>query len=623
MDKEFVIHIFDMKQLKNTWVSPGIESAMGMSVDSFLNLPAEEFAKLYHPDETEKRMQFFSFMTQAPDGVVFEHEYRIWHKIRGEWVWFHSKSFPLRRDLNGVITEVLGISSEIKDPKIELTNSIYEKSINQYKNFTDEIHDGFIIVENGLIKYANSSFFKLLKLDSSDILGKTITTFIVNELSDFDINPKIDSSRKYESQIFLDSGESIDVEIFEKWISEGFGKLLKMFIIKDLRVQKQQEHQRLLEYKMNSLKTLSEGISNDLNNLLTIISGNLSTLEFENISEQAIIFLKRAIDTTFKARDLISLFSQFAKGKSIFPSILKLDSFIKESVYFILAGSNIIPRFHFPNYFYEIEIDREHLFDILKNIIQNSNDAMPNGGFIDVFINFIDQEMEILIRDYGIGIAKENLPYLFTPYFTTKKTNGDMGLGLGLSITHSLIQRNGGKIEINSIINKGTDCYLYFPLSQRRIEKSKKLVNNSFEPLPKMNKRRVLVLDGDTKSTITSVKVLEILGYFVESANSLKEAFEKISLGYKEGNIFNLIITDSKIEQDGDGIEFLTFVKNEFDNKIPIILSTNSYTSHYFSNYKDYGFSDVLLKPFNLKELNELFTKLFYPNLSKQNSELH
>ncbi len=612
MDKDFVIHIFDMRQLKNSWVSPGIEKVMGMSVDDFLNLPAEEFVQLYHPDETEKRMQFFAFISQAPDGVVFEHEYRIWHKEKKDWVWFHSKSFPLRRDSNGVIQEVLGITSEIRDITNQ-TTSIYEKSLNQFKNFTEEIHDGFVIVDDDKIKYSNNSFLKLLKTDSCSVIGKPLSNFIIIEKNEFNLNPKIDSSRKFESQIFLESGESIDAEIFEKWISEGFGKLIKMLIIKDLRVQKQLEYQRMLEYKMNSLKTLSDGISNDLNNLLTIISGNLSTLEFDNISEQGAIFLKRAIDSTFKARDLISRFALFSKGKSIFPSTLRIDSFIKESIYFILSGSNIIPKFHFPDDFYEVELDREQLFDILKNIIQNSKEAMPNGGFIDVFVNFIDREIEILIKDYGCGISKENIPYIFTPYFTTKRVNDDIGLGLGLSITHSLVKKNGGKIEINSTLGKGTDCYLYFPLSQKYFNNFLKITTK--EGLPKMNKKRVLIIDGDEKSLDSSIKVLEILGYFVDGATTIKEAFNKISLSLKDDIFFNVIITDSKIEKEGDGIEFLSFVNNELEY-IPMILSTNSYSSHYFSNYKDYGFSDVLLKPFNLKELNELFTKLFYSSFS-------
>jgi len=76
-----------------------------------------------------------------------------------------------------------------------------------------------------------------------------------------------------------------------------------------------------------------------------------------------------------------------------------------------------------------------------------------------------DNIFEVVIKDNGAGISRENLDHIFEPFFSTK---GEFGTGLGLSITHDIIERLGGKITVESEFGKGTEFTITLP--QKRVE---------------------------------------------------------------------------------------------------------------------------------------------------------
>ena len=69
--------------------------------------------------------------------------------------------------------------------------------------------------------------------------------------------------------------------------------------------------------------------------------------------------------------------------------------------------------------------------------------------------------MRIIIKDNGVGIPRANLSRIFDPYFTTKKTTGLGGIGLGLAISDSIIKYHKGLITVESVVNSGTTFSIY------------------------------------------------------------------------------------------------------------------------------------------------------------------
>ena len=106
------------------------------------------------------------------------------------------------------------------------------------------------------------------------------------------------------------------------------------------------------------------------------------------------------------------------------------------------------------------------LRQLLINLINNSMDAMPEGG--PITISTAPSEgggVRLQVRDTGFGIPRENLDKIFDPFFTTKPPG--KGAGLGLSISHGILQRIGGRISVDSTAGQGTTITVELPLEAR------------------------------------------------------------------------------------------------------------------------------------------------------------
>jgi len=130
-------------------------------------------------------------------------------------------------------------------------------------------------------------------------------------------------------------------------------------------------------------------------------------------------------------------------------SVLEPEA-IKQNVRIKLELCNTIPS---------VYIDRDRMNQVFSNLIINSIEAMPRGGVITISTDKIQDGVVIVIKDTGIGIKKDNIRKIFSPYYTTKK----QGFGLGLSLIHGIISRHRGKIFVSSEVGKGTEFTIMLP----------------------------------------------------------------------------------------------------------------------------------------------------------------
>jgi len=109
---------------------------------------------------------------------------------------------------------------------------------------------------------------------------------------------------------------------------------------------------------------------------------------------------------------------------------------------------------------------RAHLTQIWNNLISNAIKYTPRGGTIRVTLRRDGDQCVGSVADSGIGIGKEDLPYLFQDFFRTEqaKATGEIGTGLGLSIVRQIVESYGGKIEVESTPGRGTCFTFVLPL---------------------------------------------------------------------------------------------------------------------------------------------------------------
>ena len=120
---------------------------------------------------------------------------------------------------------------------------------------------------------------------------------------------------------------------------------------------------------------------------------------------------------------------------------------------------------------FSLKANELQISQVIKNIVCNALDFRNENGelFISTedIINEAESFIKISIKDNGIGIPAENLQKIFEPYFSTKPMSTSKGRGLGLSICYSIIKKHGGKIEVQSEINKGTTISIFLPAIQK------------------------------------------------------------------------------------------------------------------------------------------------------------
>ncbi|MFI5303657.1 MAG: PAS domain-containing protein [Nitrospiria bacterium] len=378
--------------------------------------------------------------------------------------------------------------------------------------------------------------------------------------------------------------------------------------ITDLR--NREEDQMKIE-KLESLGLLAGGIAHDFNNILTAIMGNVSLAKsFTDSKDQLLERLNDAERATLRASELSQQLLTFSKGGAPIKKIVSIQSIIEHSVHFALTGSNVKTHLNFQDPLWPVEADESQISQVIHNLVINAQQAMPLGGaiwieaenlFIDVNIgqNLGVRQgnyLAISIRDQGKGIPKEHLSKIFDPYFTTKAK----GSGLGLSISHSIIKRHQGVITAETNPELGSTFRIYLPALPQA---SAPEIEMESEQMTR-GKGRVLVMDDEEDVLNIAKEIFIHLGYDVDLAKDGSEAVQRYKTAKESGYPFDVVITDLTVPGDVGGVETLKRLR-AIDPGIKIIVSSGYANDPAMGDFKSFGFSDCLKKPYRAFEVSQ------------------
>lgn len=231
-----------------------------------------------------------------------------------------------------------------------------------------------------------------------------------------------------------------------------------------------------IEYtnKMATIGRMAAGVAHEINNPMAIINEKAGLLRdvvgFSDDFPQKEKTLG-LVDSILRSVDRCSKVTHrllgFARRMEIRKESISLVELVKEVAGFQRTEAvhrNIETNFDFADDLPPIESDRGQLQQVFLNIITNAIAAVDDGGRVDVVGRMRDSgSVAITISDNGSGISEENLAHIFEPFFSTK---GEFGTGLGLSITRDIVEKLGGKIEVESELGKGTRFTVILPLKK-------------------------------------------------------------------------------------------------------------------------------------------------------------
>jgi len=354
------------------------------------------------------------------------------------------------------------------------------------------------------------------------------------------------------------------------------------------------------------------GIAHDFNNLLTAILGNISIAKLSSEKDKAIAQLEEAEKVCLQAKNLTHQLLTFSKGGAPIKKTTSIAKLIKESVRFALSGSNVKCEFFIADDLWLSNVDEGQIGQVIQNIIINADQVMPKGGVIRVYCENVvisqhdnlplkeGKYVKISISDQGIGIPKEYITKIFDPFFTTKQG----GSGLGLSTAYSIIKRHDGYITVESQVGVGTTFYIYLPASDKRIEIEEEKVDKLLK-----GKGRILLMDDKEIVLEVMGNMLKYLGYEVAFARNGNEAIGFYKRAKAAGHPFDVVIMDLTIAGGMGGKEAIKKLI-EIDPEVKAIVSSGYANDPIMVDFKKYGFSGVIAKPYKIKDLSKTLQKV-------------
>ncbi|MCG6894074.1 MAG: HAMP domain-containing protein [Desulfobacteraceae bacterium] len=217
--------------------------------------------------------------------------------------------------------------------------------------------------------------------------------------------------------------------------------------------------------KMASLGTLTSGVAHELNNPINNISTTLQIL-LEELEDGDIDYQRMQLEEAEKqverARDIVKALLEFSRETDFSIQEVCLQDLIENTLKLIRGEvpADVEIETELPPDI-KMALDPRTIQQVLINLIINGIQAMPHGGklYIRGFESPDAEEVCIQVQDTGSGISPEDLPKIFDPFFSTKEVGH--GTGLGLSVSHGIVKKHGGRINVESDLGKGTTFTLF------------------------------------------------------------------------------------------------------------------------------------------------------------------
>jgi len=479
----------------------------------------------------------------------------------------------------------------------------------------------------GKLTYVNPEGLKMSGYAESEIAALSLTDILTSDRYDAIVSPDSGSDDPinglilYDAQLLTKTGGVVPVEISSAILikeSQLHGLLLTA---RDVTWRKQSEEDHKQIEKLEAIGVLAGGIAHDFNNILMAIVGNVSMAKQYAGKQDSIFPLLSAIEEACRrASDLTHQFLTFSSGGKPFKERGSIADILREASAEALKGSAVSCRMNIAEDLSDVEIDSQLIRHAINHIIANSRDAMSSGGVLsieaeNVFLrqgqSMADQPLDtghyvrVTLKDEGKGIAETLLPRIFDPYISTKEIGVRKGKGLGLTITHSIIQKHHGHIQIQSQSGQGTTVTLYLPVFQKKTETA--LLPESDEKSVfylHSDKKRILLMDDETMIREITGEMLLHLGYDVECAENSDQAVALYRLGLESEKPYDVSILDIHIPDGVGGIETLQRLRT-IDPGIKAIVSSGYSVDSVSTDFGKYGFAGCLAKPYRLEELDK------------------
>ena len=364
----------------------------------------------------------------------------------------------------------------------------------RYKLLTDATFDGIAIHDQGVLLEVNPGLEKMFGYAPGELIGRSMWELIAEESRDRVMNNMRDGvDGPYEAVGRRKDGTTFPGEVVVRPYHYR-GKNVRLVAGRDITARKWLEaeltrHTEELERqvaertakiselmelrakteKLAAMGQLAAGVAHEINNPIAGI-------------RNAFQLVKQAVDPSHPSHEFVGMIDR---------EISRVAGIV-QNMYLLYKKqeSRTVDPVHLPVMFRDLQellakplgqrnlsltidvqssvgtrlfVSRSDLFQVLLNFVQNAIDSSRPGGTISLNVEHTVDGVRIAVSDDGAGIAPEVLPHIFDPFFTTKTDAGQKGMGLGLAISQSLVMAMGGKIEVQTEVDRGSTFSILLP----------------------------------------------------------------------------------------------------------------------------------------------------------------
>jgi PAS domain S-box-containing protein len=586
------------------WADPAV---MRRAAITTADLVGKRLGDLFPPEEAQRRLADLEriFSTGQPQ----REEYAM--RLPGGEFW-HDISLGPFRDEQGRITAVLGVIRDVTDRK--RAEASHQESEERYRGVVEQSSDCIILHSGGKIVFANPATLRTLGMKSAEeMLGRTALDFVhpddrpsvlarIAEAARSTVGVPPSEERFVRSDGAVFYGETAARRVIYA------GEPTIMVVIRDVTERRRMQAEVAKAQRLEAVGLLAGGIAHDFNNILTAIAGNVSLAKKQAPLGGSLEGLLDAAERgTQRASDLTQQLLTFARGGTPIRRAASLPELIHESADFALRGSPTQARFLLPDDLWDVEVDPGQIGRVIQNLVLNAAQAMGEGGCVELRAEnlLLDADaapgkrpgryVSFSVIDHGSGVAPDVLPRIFDPYFTTKQG----GSGLGLAVTHSVVAKHDGRIEVESEIGQGTTVRVLLPASEERASREPAGAQAEFQ-----GHGRILLMDDDADVRQIAAQMLQELGFEVVVAADGAEALAIYRAARERPEEFAFVVLDLTVPGGMGGVACAAELR-QLDPDVRLVVASGYSVDPVMAHPEEHGFTAVVAKPFGLDALRE------------------
>ncbi len=496
--------------------------------------------------------------------------------------------------------------------KLEAEQALRE-SEEKYRTLMENANDCIVVIQDEKIIFANSAFEKMIGGSPLRLQKQSVFNFIrykdrEQARRSYDKTIRGEITGSFEVSVITAEGREVVLEVKSNTIRYE-GKPAVMGVMRDITGRKKMEDELLKAKKLEAVGILAGGIAHDYNNILAAVLGNISLAKnLARPGEKIHKLLTEAENASIRARELTHKFIVLSKGGEPVRRKLALPLLFREWINKHFAGSAIRFELDFPDGLWDANADNGQIGQAFRNLLVNAEEASPEGGTVSISAENVEIAEEnafslskgcyvvVSVIDEGKGIPETLMEKIFDPYFSTKTRGAQKGMGLGLSISHSIVTKHKGYVAVSNKAGKGARFDVYLPAIASRFSVTATPPDHAND-LPN---RSVLLLEDEEMVRKISCRMIKHLGFEPFTAGDGEDAVALCKKASAEGIPFSTVILDLETSGGAVAAKVLMEKIKEISPDAKIVLSSGIAEDPAMVNYRNAGFSAAIAKPYDI-----------------------